>query len=77
MTIDPGLPSVAPEDVGLSASRLHRIDTLMQRYVDEGKLANIVTMVCRQGKVAHFNCFGTQLFVWFTFVVIVHLYAVH
>jgi len=60
LTIDPGLPSVAPEDVGLSASRLHRIDTLMQRYVDEGKLANIVTMVCRQGKVAHFNCFGTH-----------------
>lgn len=60
MAIDPGLPAVAPEDVGLSTSRLYRINTLMQRYVDEGKLASIVTMVCRQGKLAHFNCFGTQ-----------------
>lgn len=57
---DPGMPKVAPEDVGLSSARLNRINGLMQNYVDEGKLASIVTMVCRKGKVAHFNRFGTQ-----------------
>ena len=60
MNSDPGIPTVAPEDVGLSAVRLRRIDAVMQRYVDEGNLVSIVTMVCRQGKVAHFQCFGTQ-----------------
>lgn len=60
MNSDPGLPTVAPEDVGLSATRLHRINRVMQRYIDEGKLVSIITMVCRQGKIAHFNCFGTQ-----------------
>ncbi len=60
MNSDPGIPTVAPEDVGLSAARLHRIDALMQRYVDDGKLPGMVTMVCRRGKVAHFKCFGTQ-----------------
>lgn len=60
MNSDPGIPTVAPEDVGLSAVRLRRINAVMQRYVDEGNLVSIVTMVCRQGKVAHFQCFGTQ-----------------
>lgn len=60
MTSDPGIPTVAPEEVGLSAVRLRRIGDAMRRYVDEGKLAGIVTMVCRQGKVAHFQCFGTR-----------------
>ena len=60
MNSDPGIPTVAPEDVGLSAVRLRRIDDAMRRYVDEGKLVSIVTVVCRQGKVAHFECFGTQ-----------------
>jgi len=54
------MPKVAPGDVGLSTARLNRINSTMQNYVDEGKLASIVTMVCREGKVAHFNCFGTQ-----------------
>ena len=60
MNSDPGLPTVAPEDVGLSATRLHRINRVMQRYIDEGKLVSIITMVCRHGKIAHFSCFGTQ-----------------
>ena len=57
MNSNPGLPIVAPEDVGLSATRLYRINRVMQRYIDEGKLVSIVTMVCRQGKIAHFYCF--------------------
>ena len=47
-----------PEKVGLSSARLERINTLMQDYVDEGKLAGVVTMVARRGKVAHFERFG-------------------
>ena len=47
-----------PEKVGLSSARLERINTLMQNYVDEEKLAGVVTMVARRGKVVHFERFG-------------------
>ena len=49
-----------PEGVGLSSARLERINSLMQDYVDEGKLAGVVTMVARRGKVAHFERFGVM-----------------
>ncbi len=47
-----------PEAVGLSSERLLRINRVMQGYVDDGKVAGIVTAVARRGKVAHFECFG-------------------
>lgn len=53
-----GLPVVAPEEVGLSTERLKRIRPVMGRYVDENKLAGIMTMVARRGKVVHFEKVG-------------------
>lgn len=47
-----------PEDVGLSSARLGRINKLMQGYVDQNKLAGMVTMVARRGRVAHFERLG-------------------
>ena len=47
-----------PEEVGLCPERLKRINRVMQGYVDENKLAGLVTMIARRGKVAHFECFG-------------------
>ncbi len=52
------LPQTAPEDVGLSSVRLERLNAAMQHYVDENKLAGIVTMVARRGEVVHFEEFG-------------------
>ena len=52
------LPQTAPEDVGLSSVRLERLNAAMQHYVDENKLAGIVTMVARKGEVVHFEEFG-------------------
>ncbi|CAN5486412.1 serine hydrolase domain-containing protein [soil metagenome] len=52
------LTVVKPEEAGMSSSRLQRINSLMQKYVDEEKIAGIVTMVSRQGKVVHFEQFG-------------------
>lgn len=54
MTIE----TIIPEEVGLSASRLSRINTVMQCYVDQNKLAGVVTLVARRGQVAHFEAFG-------------------
>ncbi len=53
-----GLPIAAPEESGLSSERLQRISPVMQGYVDEGKVAGVMTMVARRGKVVHFEKFG-------------------
>jgi CubicO group peptidase (beta-lactamase class C family) len=47
-----------PEDVGLSSDRLGRIDNVMQQYVDEGKVAGVVTLVERKGQIVHHKAFG-------------------
>jgi CubicO group peptidase (beta-lactamase class C family) len=54
----PGLPGAPPEQVGLSKERLHRINDAVQRYIDDGKLAGAVTLVARNGRVAHFEAQG-------------------
>ena len=51
-------PLAAPESVGLSAARLERLRTGMQRYVDEGRVVGLVTLVSRNGRVVHHEAFG-------------------
>jgi CubicO group peptidase (beta-lactamase class C family) len=41
-----------PEELGFSASRLERIKTWMQKYVDDGRLPGATTLVARHGQVA-------------------------
>jgi CubicO group peptidase (beta-lactamase class C family) len=50
--------TITPEQVGLSSTRLGRIGSVMQAYVEQGKYAGIVTMIARRGQIAHFECFG-------------------
>ena len=50
--------TVQPEEMGFSSQRLARINAVMQRYVDEEKLAGIVTLVARRGQVVHFEQVG-------------------
>lgn len=52
------MPTIIPEQVGFSATRLRRISTAMQRYIDEGKLAGMMTMIGRRGQVAHLETMG-------------------
>ena len=50
-----------PEAVGLSASRLARLDDVMKRrYVDSGRLPGVLTMVYRRGKLAHTGMSGSM-----------------
>ena len=51
---------IKPESVGLSSTRLERIAPVMQAYVDKGTFAGIVTLIARQGKVAHLQASGWQ-----------------
>ena len=54
------LPRAEPEEVGLSSERLERLDKVMQQYVDEEKLAGVVTLVARHGKIAHLSTLGNM-----------------
>jgi len=50
-----------PEEVGLSAERLARITPFFEeRYVATGQLAGVLTLVARQGRVAHLGCSGLR-----------------
>lgn len=55
-----GLPSSAPEKLGLSSERLSRIDTVLNDYIKDGKLPGAVTLVIRHGKVGYFKSFGMK-----------------
>src|SRR2546428_10195408 len=54
-----GLPRAQPEDVGLSRNDLRRIDTQLQTWVDSGKLAGVVAVIVRHGKVAYVTSAGS------------------
>ncbi len=50
--------ALKPEQVGCSSERLKRIGVVMQRYVDEDKIAGIQAMVVRRGQIVYSKCFG-------------------
>ena len=47
-------------EAGMSTERLDRITAMSQRYVDEDKLAGVVTVVARDGKIVHFEAVGRR-----------------
>ena len=49
---------VEPESVGMSSTRLTRIDAFVQEYIDSNQIAGAVTLVARRGKVVHFEAQG-------------------
>ena len=54
------LPKTKPEKVGLSGSRIERIDSALTSWVNDGKMAGAVTLIARHGKVAHVGVYGSQ-----------------
>ena len=55
-----GLPTAAPEDVGLSSERLNRITETFQKHVDAGEVPGVVVVVARNGKIAYDKAIGFQ-----------------
>ncbi|MDE0685042.1 MAG: serine hydrolase, partial [Candidatus Poribacteria bacterium] len=45
-----GLPMAVPEQVGVSTEHLERIRPVMQGYVDDGRIAGLLTVAARSGK---------------------------
>jgi CubicO group peptidase (beta-lactamase class C family) len=54
------LPTAKAENVGISAKRLTRLSDGMKSLVDQGRLAGVVTMVARHGKVIEFEATGKR-----------------
>ncbi len=46
------LPAGKPESLGLSSERLERVGSVVQRNIDEKRIAGAVTLVIRHGHVA-------------------------
>lgn len=51
-------PTVRPETVGLSSSRLERVTELMQQHIEAGTFAGAVTLIARNGRVVLFAAQG-------------------
>jgi len=59
MTLADGpLVTAEPEKVGFSRERLARVAALTHRYVDEGRMPCVVTVIARQGEVVHHDLYG-------------------
>ena len=52
------LPTATPESVGMSATRLARIDTMVEGDIAAGRLPGMVVAVARRGKVVYQKAFG-------------------
>jgi CubicO group peptidase (beta-lactamase class C family) len=57
---DSPLPTVKADGVGISGERLALLPQGMKSLVDEGRLAGVVTMVARHGKVVEFDAAGKR-----------------
>ena len=53
-------PTAEPTAVGLSAERLERVSDVMRPYVEDNRVAGLMTMVYRRGEVAHFRAYGER-----------------
>jgi CubicO group peptidase (beta-lactamase class C family) len=51
-------PTARPEEVGLSSERLGRVRELIQRHLDAGSFSGAVTLVARNGRLAHHEAYG-------------------
>ena len=50
----------APEEVGMSSSRLRNVSRLVQGYIDDEKFAGAISLVARHGKAVHFETYGNM-----------------
>ena len=52
------LPTTKPQNVGMSAERLARIEPAMQRYIDDQLVPGVITAIMRHGKLVHLSVQG-------------------
>ena len=54
------LPKVDPAKQGMSAEQLSALDAFAERYVEEGRIAGIVTVVLRNGEIVYSKATGSR-----------------
>src|ERR1035437_4094427 len=47
-----------PQAVGMCPKRLGRVQDVVRRYIDEGRVAGVLTLAARRGRIAHLECAG-------------------
>jgi CubicO group peptidase (beta-lactamase class C family) len=52
------LPFANASDVGMSVEQLARIRPALQKYIDQQKVPNFVSLIARHGKIVHFETQG-------------------
>src|SRR5689334_7446061 len=50
--------TVKPEEVGLSSERLQQVNALVKRHLEAKSFAGAVTLVARNGRIAHLQAHG-------------------
>jgi len=60
VTAESPLPLAEPREVGFLPERLARLGPVLQRFVDEKKVPNLVTLVARHGRVVHYEARGVM-----------------
>jgi CubicO group peptidase (beta-lactamase class C family) len=58
VSIGEKIKQVKAEKQGMSSERLEGLSQLNQQYVADGKVAGVMTMVARHGKIVHLNAAG-------------------
>src|SRR5438552_8903904 len=51
-------PRAKADDVGISTERLQRVHQLIQRQIDAGSFSGAVTLIARNGRIAHIEAQG-------------------
>jgi CubicO group peptidase (beta-lactamase class C family) len=59
MTLPP-LALAAPQEIGLSASRLARLGAVMHGEIERGRLPGAVALIARRGRIGYFESFGRR-----------------
>jgi hypothetical protein len=54
------LPTAAAEELGLSSERLARLEAYMQREVEQNRIAGMVTLIARSGRIVHLKTYGRR-----------------
>jgi CubicO group peptidase (beta-lactamase class C family) len=52
------LTTADPDAVGMSRERLEQLTAVTHRYVDEGRMPCVVTVIARRGEVVHHDLYG-------------------
>ena len=59
-TVAPAFPSADPASLGFDATKLDRVSTALQQFVDDDKIAGAVVGVARRGRLVMLEAVGMK-----------------